>query len=72
MTSERGLIYKAAKEAGFDTKALKHTIKLRRMEAIKRDEFEAAVDAYTHAMGDFITTELGQAAVPKETRADLS
>lgn len=69
LTSERGTIYKSAKEAGFDTKALKHVIKMRRMEKTKRDEFEAAVDAYQHAMGDFITTPLGQAGMPVQPQA---
>jgi uncharacterized protein (UPF0335 family) len=65
LTSERGTIYKAAKEAGFDTKALKHVIKMRRMERSKRDEFESAVDAYRVALGDFVTTPLGQAMAPQ-------
>lgn len=69
LTSERGTIYKSAKEAGFDTKALKHVIKMRRMEKTKRDEFESAVDAYLDAMGDFVTTPLGQAGLPAEAHA---
>lgn len=69
LTSERGTIYKAAKDAGFDTKALKHVIKNRRMEASKRQEFEAAVDAYEHALGDFVSTPLGQAAMPQQAHA---
>ena len=63
LTSERGAIYKSAKEHGFDTKALKHMIRMRCMEKSKRQEFEAAVEAYTHAMGDFISTPLGQAGL---------
>src|ERR1700752_3211610 len=69
LTSERGTIYKAAKEDGFDTKALKQVIKLRRMEKTKRDEFENAVDSYMIAMGDFATTPLGQAAMPQQPSA---
>ncbi len=30
----------------------------------KRNDFENALTAYQHAMGDFITTPLGQAAAP--------
>jgi hypothetical protein len=44
-------------------------IQLRRMEKTKRDELDAAVDAYMHAMGDFVTTPLGQAAVPTGAEA---
>jgi uncharacterized protein (UPF0335 family) len=69
LTSERGTIYKSAKEAGFDTKALKHVVKMRRMEKSKRSEFEAAVDAYMIAMGDFVTTPLGQAGLPQQPSA---
>jgi uncharacterized protein (UPF0335 family) len=68
LTSERGNIYKSAKEAGFDTKALKRVIVLRRMEKSKREEHEAAVDAYMVAMGDFASTPLGQAAMPASDR----
>jgi uncharacterized protein (UPF0335 family) len=69
ISSERGTLYKSAKEAGFDTKALKRVIQLRRMEKTKRDEHDAAVDAYMHAMGDFVTTPLGQAGIPAGAEA---
>lgn len=62
--SQKSEIFKAAKEKGFDTKAIKHMISLRKMESTKRKDFENALDAYQHAMGDFITTPLGQAAAP--------
>lgn len=64
LSSDRSEILKAAKEDGFDTKALRHVIKLRAMEKSKRDDFDNSVDAYRHAMGDFITTPLGQAMQP--------
>lgn len=62
--SEKSEIFKSAKEKGFDTKAIKHMIALRKMETSKRNDFENALTAYQHAMGDFITTPLGQAAAP--------
>lgn len=65
ISSERSEILKAAKGAGFDTKALRHVIKMRAMEKSKRDEFDNAVDAYRHAMGDFITTPLGASMQPQ-------
>jgi len=62
-------IYKSAKDKGFDTAAMRHTIKLRKMEREKRDAFEAACDAYAHALGDFATTPLAQAMAPKQDAA---
>lgn len=62
--SEKSEIFKAAKEKGFDTKALRHLVALRKMEANKRTDFENALTAYQHAMGDYVTTPLGQAAQP--------
>jgi uncharacterized protein (UPF0335 family) len=66
LAGEKGEIYKSLKEAGFDTKAIRHTVRLRKMERSKRNEFEAAVEAYALALGDFATTALGQAARPRE------
>lgn len=63
--SEKSEIFKAAKERGFDTKAIRHLIGLRKMEATKRTDFENALAAYSLAMGDFITTPLGQANAPR-------
>ncbi len=62
-------IYKSAKDAGFNTKAMRHTVKMRRMEKDERSAFENACDAYAHALGDFITTPLGQAGLPNQTGA---
>lgn len=56
-------IYKAAKEDGFNTKAMRHNIKMRRMDAEERQAFENAVDAYTQALGALADTDLGKAAV---------
>lgn len=57
-------IYKSAKDAGFNTKAMRHTVKMRRMDRGERESFENACDSYAHALGDFITTELGAAMAP--------
>ena len=43
-------IYAAAGEKGFDTKAIRHVIKMRAMNADKRRELEAAIDAYQLAL----------------------
>lgn len=67
--SEKSEIFKAAKEQGFDTKAIRHLISLRKMESSKRNDFENALTAYQHAMGDFVTTPLGQAGMPAQPQA---
>lgn len=67
--AQRSEVFKTAKEAGFDTKAIKHMIKMRAMDPGERDDFERALDAYTLAMGDFVTTPLGQAGMPQQPGA---
>lgn len=44
-------IYAEAKAAGFDTKALRSLIKLRKKDATERQEEEALLDTYMHAVG---------------------
>ncbi len=44
-------IYAEAKSAGFDTKAMKTIVKLRKMEAADRDEQEFVLDTYRKALG---------------------
>lgn len=65
LTGDRSEIYKSAKDAGFDTAAIRQVIKNRKTELDKREAFEAAVDAYTVALGDFVTTGLGAAAATR-------
>lgn len=62
-----GLIFNAAKDAGFDTKAIRAVINTRKKSRAEREAFEAVVDVYMHALGDFVTTELGQASIPRPT-----
>lgn len=65
LSGERSEIYKSAKESGFDAAAIRQVIKNRKTERGKREAFEAAVDAYTVALGDFVTTELGAASAQR-------
>lgn len=65
IATDKSEIYKSAKDKGFDTAAMRHTIKLRKMEREKRDTFENACDAYAHALGDFASTDLGRAMSPQ-------
>lgn len=60
-----GGVYKSAKEQGFDTKAVRHLIKIRRMESEQRDAFENSIDAYKQALGMLADTPLGKAAVER-------
>ena len=45
-------IYNEAAGAGFDKKALKETIRLRKMDEDERSEREALVDLYMGALGE--------------------
>jgi uncharacterized protein (UPF0335 family) len=44
-------VFAEAKANGFDSKALRHIIKLRKQDKTARDEFEAIVDTYMLALG---------------------
>lgn len=64
--SDIGLCYNSAKDAGFDTKALRHIINQRKKTQTEREAFEAVVDVYMVALGDFATTDLGRAMAPQQ------
>lgn len=44
-------VYSEAKGVGFDTKAIRKIIALRKKDAADRDEEEAVLDTYKHALG---------------------
>lgn len=60
-------IFLEAKKQGYDLKALREVIRLRRQDAQKRAEHEALVDSYKHALGMLADTPLGEWAM-KEGR----
>lgn len=64
--SDIGLIFNAAKDAGFDTKAIRAVIKDRKKSRAERDAFEAVCDAYRLALGMLADLPLGQAAMPQQ------
>src|SRR6266487_6102010 len=64
LNEHRGTIYVEAKRRGFDTKALRALIRLRKMERAERDAYCQALDAYMHALGEYSNTPLGQAMAP--------
>lgn len=44
-------VYAEAKGNGYDPKVMRHVVKLRKMEAHERQEQDAVLDLYLHAMG---------------------
>jgi uncharacterized protein (UPF0335 family) len=69
IAAEIGGIYSSAKTAGYDTKAMKAVVKLRRMDRENREAFEHTVDVYKHALGMLADTPLGQAATQQAATA---
>lgn len=59
-------VYAEAKANGFDTKTLRKVVALRKMDTAKRQEQEALLDLYMHALGMLSDTPLGQAALRSE------
>ena len=51
LNDDKKEVYGEAKATGFDVKALKRVVHLRRMDAAERAEFETIVDLYKHALG---------------------
>jgi uncharacterized protein (UPF0335 family) len=61
-----GLIYTAAKDAGFDTRAMRLIVRDRKVSRDKREAFEAIVDVYKHALGMLVDLPLGLAALAEQ------
>jgi uncharacterized protein (UPF0335 family) len=60
-------IYAEAKGNGFDVKALRAIVRMRKQNANKRQEHEAIVETYMHALGMLADLPLGQAAIERAT-----
>jgi uncharacterized protein (UPF0335 family) len=58
-------VYTEAKSGGFDAKALRKIVALRRMDKDKRAEEEAILDTYKAALGMLSDLPLGQAALDR-------
>ncbi len=58
-------VYAEAKGSGYDVKQMRKIVSMRRMDPQKRREEEEILDLYISALGDFISTPLGRAAVSK-------
>jgi uncharacterized protein (UPF0335 family) len=61
-----GLCFNSAKDAGFDTKAMRAVLKDRKKSKAEREAFEAVVDVYKHALGMLADLPLGQAAMDRD------
>lgn len=44
-------VYTVAKSTGFDTKIIRQVLKIRKLDASKRQEQEELLDTYLHALG---------------------
>lgn len=62
-------VYAEAKSNGYDVKALREVVKLRRWDREKLQQFENDVEMYRHALGDFASTDLGRAMEPTSEHA---
>lgn len=60
-------IYASAGEAGFDTKALRHIVRVRKADRDKQAALESAVEVYKQALGMIADLPLGQAAIERAT-----
>lgn len=56
-------VYAEAKGNGFDVKALRSIVRIRKIDAENRREQEAVLETYMHALGMLADTPLGQAAM---------
>lgn len=59
-------VYAEAKGTGFDVKALRAIVRLRKQDVNERREQEAILETYMHALGMLATTDLGQAAMARK------
>jgi len=70
-------VYAEAKGNGYDVKVMREVIKLRKQEAHERQEHEAVLDLYKHALGMIPSGDVvdgphsSQQALPKPTNHDL-
>ena len=58
-------LYAEAKSAGFDVKVLRQLIRIRKMEPAEVEEIETLLDVYRRALGEFVSTPLGSAAMER-------
>ncbi|MCW5615850.1 MAG: DUF2312 domain-containing protein [Rhodocyclaceae bacterium] len=65
LTQDIGDIYREAKGNGFDPKIMREIVRERRMKSADREEREALLEVYRAALGDYVDTPLGGAAMQR-------
>lgn len=65
-------VYAEAKGNGFDVKALRSIIRMRKQDTAERAEHQAIIDNYMSALGMLADTPLGQAAIKRAREDDLN
>ena len=60
-----GEVFKEAANNGFDKKAMREILRLRKMEKAERENFEAIVEVYKSQLGMLADLPLGQAAIER-------
>ena len=68
LRSDQKDIMAEAKSGGFDVKVLRRLIADRRKDAADLEELETLLEVYKRALGPYVDTPLGGAAVARETR----
>lgn len=58
-------MYAEAKANGYNVKALREVIRIRKQDKSQRAEFEAILELYREALGDLNGTPLGEAAMQR-------
>ena len=61
-------VFAESKAMGFDVRALRAIIKMRKQDAAEREEQEAIISLYAESLGMLATTPLGAAAIERATR----
>jgi uncharacterized protein (UPF0335 family) len=65
ITSDISDIYAESKSQGFDVKALREIVRIRKQDANKRAEHETILETYKAALGMLADLPLGQAAIER-------
>ena len=60
-------VYSEAKGNGYDVKALRQVVRLRKQDKDERAEQQAILEVYLEALGMLADTPLGEAAIQKAT-----
>ncbi len=63
-------VYAEAKANGFDTKVLRSIVRIRKQDKSEREEHEALLDLYMHALGMIMGSESAREAVEELQAAE--